>query len=119
VTTTWTRTLAPGAAGAETRLQPHHLADAGECRYWPGPPPGHRNSSFHSTRRAVRDRLQATASWSGEERWNAPLISKVAKVTSLAGQHVQFEAGAGPVFASSASAASWRFRFTMVFLFPR
>jgi hypothetical protein len=40
-------------------------------------------------------------------------------VTSLAGQHVQFEAGAGPVFASSASAASWRFRFTMVFLFPR
>jgi hypothetical protein len=63
--------------------------------------------------------LQATGNWNEEEHWNAPLIFKVAKVTSLAGQHVQFEAGAGPVFASSASAASWRFRFNMVFLFPR
>jgi hypothetical protein len=65
--------------------------------------------------------MEATANWDADSNhtWNAPMVFKVAKVTLLGHQHVQLEAGAGPVVASTDAAATWRFRMTVTFLFPR
>jgi hypothetical protein len=65
--------------------------------------------------------LEATANWKAPSTntWNAPMVFKVSKVTKLGHQHMQIEGGAGPVVASSDSAATWRFRLNVAFLFPR
>jgi hypothetical protein len=47
------------------------------------------------------------------------MVFKVTKVTALGDQHVQIEGGAGPFAATSDSAATWRFRLNVSFLFPR
>jgi len=65
--------------------------------------------------------LEASANWKAPSTntWNSPMVFKVAKVTVLGHQHVQIEMGAGPVAATSDSAAIWRFRLNFSFLFPR
>lgn len=63
--------------------------------------------------------MEATGNWEAEETWTAPLLFTVSKVTLLGKRPVSFIVGAGPTVASPEGGASWRFRLTATFLFPR
>jgi hypothetical protein len=68
---------------------------------------------------AVGVSMEATANWEADEHWTAPLLFQVSKVTLLGKRPVNLAAAAGPVIASSAGAADWRFRLVVTFLYPR
>lgn len=68
---------------------------------------------------AVGVSMEASANWKAEEVWSAPLLFSVSKVTLLAKQPVNLAFAAGPTLGGSANAASWRFRLSATFLFPR
>ena len=64
--------------------------------------------------------MEATANWRADEQtWTAPLLFSVSKVAVLGKRPVNFAFAAGPVIAGPEHGADWRFRFAMVFLFPR
>jgi len=68
---------------------------------------------------AVGAVLEATANWTADEHWTAPLVFTVSKVARLGSRPVNFVVGAGPTVASPEGGSTWRFRFMAVFLFPR
>ena len=68
---------------------------------------------------AVGASVEATGNWEADEAWTAPLIFNVSKVTLLGKRPVSFSVGAGPTIASPDGGASWRFRLSATFLFPR
>ena len=68
---------------------------------------------------AVGAVLEATANWTADEHWTAPLVFTVSKVARLGKQPVNFVLGAGPTVASPEGGPNWRFRFMAVFLYPR
>jgi hypothetical protein len=63
--------------------------------------------------------LEATANFEADETWTAPLLFSVSKVALLGKRPVNFSAAAGPTVASPEGGASWRFRLSATFLFPR
>jgi hypothetical protein len=63
--------------------------------------------------------LEASGNWEAEETWTTPLLFSVSKVTLLGKRPVSFSVAAGPTVASPQGGASWRFRTSMTFLFPR
>jgi hypothetical protein len=63
--------------------------------------------------------MEASGNWNADETWTAPLIFNVSKVTQLGKRPVSLTVGAGPLAASPAAGASWRFRMAVTFLFPR
>jgi len=50
---------------------------------------------------------------------DVPLLFSVSKVTLLGKQPVNLSMAAGPMAASPAAGASWRFRMAATFLYPR
>jgi hypothetical protein len=62
--------------------------------------------------------IEAAGNWKADEVWTAPLLFTVNKVTALSKQPVQVSVSAGPMIASPAAGADWRFRFAVTFLFP-
>ena len=68
---------------------------------------------------AVGAVFEATANWTADEHWTAPLVFTVSKVARLGKRPVNFVAGAGPTVASPEGGSTWRFRVMAVFLFPR
>jgi hypothetical protein len=68
---------------------------------------------------AVGVSMEATANWEADEHWTAPLLFQVSKVTLLGRRPVNLAVAAGPVLASPAGAADWRFRLAATFLYPR
>jgi hypothetical protein len=62
--------------------------------------------------------IEATANFEADEKWTAPMIFSVTKVTLLGKRPVSFALGAGPSIASPAGGADWRFRLVATFLFP-
>jgi hypothetical protein len=63
--------------------------------------------------------MEASANWEADETWTVPLLFSVSKVTLLGKRPVSFAAAAGPMVASPKDGASWRFRLSATFLFPR
>ena len=63
--------------------------------------------------------LEATANWEAAETWTVPLLFSVSKVTLLGKRPVNLSVAAGPMVASPSAGASWRFRLSATFLFPR
>lgn len=63
--------------------------------------------------------LEASANWEADETWTAPLLFNVSKVTLLGKRPVSFSVAAGPTLANPDEGASWRFRLSATFLFPR
>lgn len=63
--------------------------------------------------------IEATGNWEADEEWTAPMLFNVTKVTLLGKRPVSFAAAAGPTIASPDAGASWRFRLSATFLFPR
>jgi hypothetical protein len=63
--------------------------------------------------------LEASANWEAEEAWTAPLLFSLSKVTLLGKRPVSFAVAGGPTIANPDGGASWRFRFSATFLFPR
>jgi hypothetical protein len=63
--------------------------------------------------------LEANANWEADQTWTAPLLFNVSKVTLLGKRPVSFAVAAGPTIASPDAGASWRFRLSATFLFPR
>jgi hypothetical protein len=63
--------------------------------------------------------VEATANYEADETWTAPLLFNISKVTHLGKRPVSFAAAAGPTIASPDGGASWRFRLSATFLFPR
>ena len=63
--------------------------------------------------------MEASANWNADETWTAPLLFSVSKVTLLGKRPVNLAMAAGPLVASPAAGASWRFRLAATFLFPR
>jgi len=63
--------------------------------------------------------LEASANWEADETWTAPLLFTVSKVALLGKRPVNFSVAAGPTLASPDDGASWRFRLSATFLFPR
>jgi hypothetical protein len=68
---------------------------------------------------AVGAVMEASANWKADETWTTPLLLTVSKVALLGRRPVNFQLGAGPMVASPAAGAGWRFRFAVTFLFPR
>jgi hypothetical protein len=68
---------------------------------------------------AVGASMEASANWEAAEAWTAPLLFSVSKVAMLGKRPAKFQFAAGPMVASPAGGADWRFRFAMTFLFPR
>ena len=68
---------------------------------------------------AVGATMEATGNWEADEVWTAPLLFTVSKVAVLGRRPVNFMVGAGPTVASPEAGASWRFRFSATFMFPR
>ena len=68
---------------------------------------------------AVGVSVEASANWSADDTWTAPMLFSVSKVTLLGKRPVNLAMAAGPVLASADAAASWRFRLAATFLFPR
>jgi hypothetical protein len=68
---------------------------------------------------AVGATMEASGDWEADETWTAPLLFSVSKVTLLGRRPVNFAVAAGPMVTSPASGASWRFRLSATFLFPR
>jgi hypothetical protein len=63
--------------------------------------------------------MEATGNWEADEVWTAPLLFSVSKVTLLGKRPVNLAVAAGPMVASPAGSASWRFRLVATFLYPR
>jgi len=63
--------------------------------------------------------MEASVSWKAKEKWTAPLLFSVSKVTLLGKLPVNLLMAAGPNVASPHGGSSWRFRLAMTFLFPR
>jgi hypothetical protein len=63
--------------------------------------------------------VEASANWEADENWTAPLLFSLSKVTRLGKRPVSFAVAAGPTLANPEGGASWRFRFSATFLFPR
>ena len=63
--------------------------------------------------------IEATANWEADETWTAPMLFTISKVTTLGKRPVNFSVGAGPHLASPEDGASWRFRLSATFLYPR
>jgi hypothetical protein len=63
--------------------------------------------------------MEASGNWNADETWTAPLLFNVSKVTLLGKRPVNIAVAAGPMVATPAAGASWRFRLAMTFLFPR
>ncbi len=63
--------------------------------------------------------LEASGNWEAEDTWTVPLLFSVSKVTLLGKRPVSFGVAAGPTIASPDVGASWRFRMSATFLFPR
>jgi hypothetical protein len=63
--------------------------------------------------------MEASANYEADETWTAPLLFNVSKVALLGKRPVNFSAAAGPTVASPEGGASWRFRLSATFLFPR
>ena len=68
---------------------------------------------------AVGATMEASGDWEADETWTVPLLFSVSKVTLLGRRPVNFAVAAGPVVTSPESGASWRFRLSATFLFPR
>jgi len=68
---------------------------------------------------AVGASMEASGNWEADETWTAPLLFSVSKVTPLGRRPVNISMAAGPLVASPEAGASWRFRFSMTFLYPR
>jgi hypothetical protein len=68
---------------------------------------------------AVGVSMEASANWKAEEKWTVPLLFLVSKVTLLGKRPVNLLVAAGPMVASPAAGANWRFRVAAIFLFPR
>jgi len=62
--------------------------------------------------------VEASGNWEADDTWTVPVMLNVSKVTRLGKRPVSFSAAAGPVAAPQAG-ASWRFRFSATFLYPR
>jgi hypothetical protein len=62
--------------------------------------------------------MEASGNWNADETWTAPLLFNVSKVTMLGKRPVNLLMAAGPMVASPAAGASWRFRLAATFLFP-
>ena len=63
--------------------------------------------------------MEAAANWKADQKWTAPLLFSISKVTPLGKRPVSFGLAAGPTVASPDGGADWRFRFGVTFLFPR
>jgi hypothetical protein len=63
--------------------------------------------------------MEASGNWKAEEKWTVPLLFNVSKVTLLGKRPVNLLVAAGPMVASPAAGANWRFRVAAIFLFPR
>ena len=63
--------------------------------------------------------LEATGNHEADETWTTPLLFNVSKVTLLGKRPVSFSVAAGPTVVSPDAGASWRFRMSATFLFPR
>ena len=68
---------------------------------------------------AVGMTMEATANWEADQAWTAPLLFNISKVAVLGKRPVNFQVGAGPTIASPDAGASWRFRLTATFMYPR
>lgn len=51
--------------------------------------------------------------------WTAPLLFNISKVAVLGKRPVNFQVAAGPTIASPDAGASWRFRLSATFMYPR
>ena len=63
--------------------------------------------------------MEVSGDWKAAEQWNAPLLFSVSKVTLLGKQPVNLGVAAGPTVISPSYGASWRFRLSATFLFPK
>lgn len=63
--------------------------------------------------------LEASANWEADDTWTAPLLMSVSKVTLLGKRPVNFAVAAGPTLGGPEHGASWRFRMSATFLYPR
>ncbi len=63
--------------------------------------------------------MEASANYEADETWTAPLLLSISKVALLGKRPVNFQAAAGPTLANPDGGASWRFRLSATFLFPR
>ena len=63
--------------------------------------------------------LEASANWEADETWTVPMLFSISKVTLLGKRPVSFAAAAGPTFSQPDGGASWRFRLSATFLYPR
>ena len=68
---------------------------------------------------AVGVNMEATANWEADQAWTAPLLFNISKVAMLGKRPVNFQVAAGPTVASPDAGASWRFRLTATFMYPR
>ena len=68
---------------------------------------------------AVGVSMEASGNWNADETWTVPMLFSVSKVTLLGKRPVNLAMAAGPTVASPAAGASWRFRMSATFLFPR
>jgi hypothetical protein len=68
---------------------------------------------------AVGVNMEATANWEADQAWTAPLLFNISKVAVLGKRPVNFQVAAGPTVASPDEGASWRFRLTATFMYPR
>jgi len=68
---------------------------------------------------AVGMTMEATANWEADQAWTAPLLFNISKVAVLGKRPVNFQVAAGPTIASPDAGASWRFRLTATFMYPR
>jgi hypothetical protein len=68
---------------------------------------------------AVGAVMEATADWKADQRWSSPLLFMVSKVALMGKRPVNYMFGAGPMVASPAGGAGWRFRFSIATLYPR
>jgi hypothetical protein len=63
--------------------------------------------------------MEASANWEADETWTAPMLMSVSKVTLLGRRPVNFAVAAGPTLGGPGQGASWRFRLSATFLYPR
>lgn len=63
--------------------------------------------------------LEASANWEADETWTMPMLFSISKVTMLGKRPVNFAVAAGPTLANPDHGASWRFRISATFLYPR
>jgi hypothetical protein len=63
--------------------------------------------------------MEASGNWKAQEQWNVPLLFSLSKVTLLGKRPVNLAVAAGPTLVNPSNGASWRFRLSATFLFPR